>query len=953
MAKNLSKNLTFAIFAFVVLLIVGFANDVSALQYGRPNSDISKGLWTDTSGGNGNGIMYDEVNEVTQSNNNYAASRNLGSGTASDTWVAGLSGVNDPLVSNNHQVKYAYKKSANSGSTLRLAVTLLQGSTTIATWTHSNISSGWVLRTQTLTAAQTNTISDYANLRLQFTATCTTCTSTLRSVQVSWVDLEIPNAPTVPGAPTSLSATAVSSSQLNLFWNAPASNGGSTITGYKIERESPIGGGWSTIVTNTGTTSTSYSDTGLDAATQYNYRVFAINAVGIGPASATASSVTNTPSATIPGQVTGLVLTPSQAQIILNWNAPNDGGIPIIGYKIEVESPVGNGWSIQVADTGSTSITYADTGLTPSTQYNYRISAINGIGIGLPSNPVNTMTMTSATVPSSPMSLQGIIADSQISISWVTPQSDGGSTITDYVVEYSMDGGSTWSVYQDDVEVQTSSVVTGLDTSQQYRFRVSAVNSVGTGLPSDQVTLNLTESAESGAISESRNPPKFLGIGVYEIIKTENVTKDERMRFENYFPYSVYSYFIDEKNYSHLGTFEKIGQFFNTEKYSTRAFPITIAEDKTIQIQVEILDEYKSSQIEHLALYFDFVETAEIKPGQTYVTFDSPESLSVGDPDGIFKDVKVAKSLENGLLWVIFDITFAKPADSTNILLETWHESQVPVYAKVTDMWEKFEPSKLIQRQQQIGYFAQVLIPQIHTSPNCKLQNLCFDPPVVSILKGGIIQWVNDDTTFIHVITSGSPEAGPDNRFNGFVRPGESYQNVFSAAGTYPYHCEVHPWSTGIVNVYEKTISKDLQPSSSRENVSGDVIIPEKQKFSIVVKTLESGKIKEIEHGDTVVLKTRNLKAEISGYLNTKNKELPAEITIIRPDGSLTTLRTKPSDDGYYFLPIYLGSKWLQGNYHVIVKYNGDQMGNISFYVTDDAREQGFGAVSPRSMPAP
>jgi len=73
---------------------------------------------------------------------------------------------------------------------------------------------------------------------------------------------------------------------------------------------------------------------------------------------------------TVPDQVTGLVATATSVSTIdLVWNTPFDGGLPITGYKIERESPIGNGFTTLIADTGSTATTFEDTGLMSTTQY--------------------------------------------------------------------------------------------------------------------------------------------------------------------------------------------------------------------------------------------------------------------------------------------------------------------------------------------------------------------------------------------------------------------------------------------------------------------------------------------------------------------------------------------------------------------------------------------------------
>ena len=97
--------------------------------------------------------------------------------------------------------------------------------------------------------------------------------------------------PSVPSAPTGLSATAMSHSRINLSWTA-GNDGGSAITGYKIERSTDGGSTWSTTSANTGSAATTYSNTRLAPDTTYTYRVSAINAIGTSAPSDTATATT-------------------------------------------------------------------------------------------------------------------------------------------------------------------------------------------------------------------------------------------------------------------------------------------------------------------------------------------------------------------------------------------------------------------------------------------------------------------------------------------------------------------------------------------------------------------------------------------------------------------------------------------------------------------------------------
>jgi hypothetical protein len=93
-------------------------------------------------------------------------------------------------------------------------------------------------------------------------------------------------------------------------------------------------------------------------------------------------------------------------------------------------------------------------------------------------------TVNVATEPTAPRSVVGVAGNTQASVSWGAPTSDGGSDITDYIVEYQQDGAATWSVFADGTSNATGATVTGLTNARAYQFRVSALNAVNTSATS-------------------------------------------------------------------------------------------------------------------------------------------------------------------------------------------------------------------------------------------------------------------------------------------------------------------------------------------------------------------------------------------------------------------------------------------------------------------------------------
>ena len=305
---------------------------------------------------------------------------------------------------------------------------------------------------------------------------------------------------TTPSAPAGLRVVPSGvggSDQLLLTWTRPSSDGGSSITGYRIQMSPNRVSGWVTLVASTGSASTTtYLHTGLAPGTTRFYRVAAINAQGQGDYSTVAPGATN---AARPGPPQNLrARAGGPTSITLTWEAPaSDGGARITGYAVRSLSPTDGSWITIRPHTGSTATTFTHINLQPSTFYRYQVAAINRVGAGQWSS--ETATLTHADKPAAPTGLTArAIGTSRIDLSWTAPRNTGGASIRGYRIEASSDEGRTWSIIRRDTRSAATTLSdVDLEPATTRHYRVAAINIAGNG-PFSNVAQATTDATLPG-----------------------------------------------------------------------------------------------------------------------------------------------------------------------------------------------------------------------------------------------------------------------------------------------------------------------------------------------------------------------------------------------------------------------------------------------------------------------
>jgi fibronectin type 3 domain-containing protein len=272
---------------------------------------------------------------------------------------------------------------------------------------------------------------------------------------------------TAPAAPTGVSATGVSTSQINLSWTATTG-----AAGYTVQRSTTSGGPYSTV----GSPATaSFSDTGLTVGTTYYYVVEAVNASGTSAASTQVSATT------VPAAPTGVSATAvSASQVNLSWSATTGA----TSYAVQRSATSGGPYST-VGSPATNS--FSDSGLTAATTYYYVVLAVNGSGSSAPSAQVSAVTM-----PAAPTGVTATaVSASQVNLSWTA--TTGAAS---YTVQRSTTSGGPYSTVGSPATNSYSD--TGLTAGTTYYYVVEAVNGSGASVASSQVSALTAPAAPTG-----------------------------------------------------------------------------------------------------------------------------------------------------------------------------------------------------------------------------------------------------------------------------------------------------------------------------------------------------------------------------------------------------------------------------------------------------------------------
>lgn len=307
-------------------------------------------------------------------------------------------------------------------------------------------------------------------------------------------------AKTAPFPPRNLSVTA-GAGQAAVRWTAPLTDGGSSITSYRI---TPFIGSTPLTVRAFASTATSQTVAGLVNGQTYTFKINALNAIGVGMSSIATDAVT----IGAPTAPTSAAAVPGSSSASVSWRPPPaDNGAAIVGYAV---TPHDGNIELPRTTFSASARMGTITGLSNGRNYVFAVAAMNARGRGME-------TTTPAITAGGPLAPSDVTVQSgkrSATVSWAPPASDNGRSITGYKITPHFRGKPLASVT---VAAAARSVsVQGLLNGHAHTFTVTAVNP-WRGAPSSPTTALVIGSPVSPSALLSVSGPTVTSTGAVSV----------------------------------------------------------------------------------------------------------------------------------------------------------------------------------------------------------------------------------------------------------------------------------------------------------------------------------------------------------------------------------------------------------------------------------------------------
>uniref|UniRef100_A0A8C6U8D7 Myomesin 2a n=1 Tax=Neogobius melanostomus TaxID=47308 RepID=A0A8C6U8D7_9GOBI len=325
---------------------------------------------------------------------------------------------------------------------------------------------------------------------------------------------------------------------------------------------------------------------GLVPGETYVFRVQAVNVFGLSEESQESSPITVEPALSTPSAPFGItMLSCDGSSMTVAWSKPKTcGGSKINAYYLDKRNADTLAWK-EVNLQGSPRESVEK--LTEGTFYEFKVTAANMAGVGVPSAPSVPMKCDAWTMdtPGPPYDLGfSEVRSHSLVLLWKAPVYAGASAVSGYIVEMAKKGSKDFVALNEEAVSHRYMQVSGLEEGQSYVFKVRAVNNSGPGkgsLVSEPVcakALPGTQEIMAGVDDETGDV--FLSLEACEISET--------------------SKFVWSKNYSPIGECPRVGRltFTNPDKDDLGRYSVAVTDTDGVSSSHTLTEDALNTMLE-------------------------------------------------------------------------------------------------------------------------------------------------------------------------------------------------------------------------------------------------------------------------------------------------------------------------------------------------------------------